>query len=569
MDQGGVPAAAVAPGTARPRVAPRTVVLLLVLGAIPAVLGLLIPQDTKRPLLRWPDLALAGAALAAGWAAGRWAPPVIGRRWKWLLPLALLPVLLQAVLLPTPITTDERAYLLQAELLAGGRLSEPLPQPACEPGRNLCPLHRRQVYEDAGRGVRYSKYSPGTSLALAPGAAVRAPWLIPALFALLDVFLVAALARRLGQEDAGLAPVLLLLCPFFFLVHTSFQSEFASLPAALAGYYGLLRVRGGARRPLAWGAGIGAAAGWIFCVRPLTGVLFALACVPGILWRTGGKGRLALAGALAGGLPLLGLALAYNWAQTGAPLTFPYHLYAVRFGPWLDPQGQVPLDVYGNGRLWNGLLDHGARWSVGVGVLGLAALGFYGLWRLRRQDGGSALAFAAVLPIAYALHWYPGHWAYLGPLYAFESLGFLVLGLAGVLGACEPRWRSGLVVALGAGGLALAGYRFGLIHEQSARCYAPEAAAAGAPPGAVVLLPYPSQREVGADPALAELRDDSQKYYTPSRPPLPPGTTVLVRELEGPRRTREALAALGLDGRPFYRFLPEEGGPGRLEPYAP
>ena len=88
------------------------------------------------------------------------------------LALALVPAVLSAGSLETTVSNDEQSYLLQAELFAEGRLSEPLPQPACEPYPGIpgaytgdCPLHLRQVYESAERGVRFSKYPPGTSLA--------------------------------------------------------------------------------------------------------------------------------------------------------------------------------------------------------------------------------------------------------------------------------------------------------------------------------------------------------------------------------------------------------------------
>ncbi|TAH34450.1 MAG: hypothetical protein EYC70_16040 [Planctomycetota bacterium] len=557
---------------ARPAVSWRVLLAALLLGAVPAVAAALLPQDTRRPLLQPLDLPLTAAALGFGGACALLGPRA-QRPIRFVLPaalgLAVLPVALQALLLDTPISSDERAYLLQAQLFAEGRLSEPLAEPACRPEdkMKLCPLHQRQVYEDTARGVRYAKYSPGASLALAPGTAAGAPWLAPALLALADVLLLHAIARRMRVQAplaAPLAaPLLLAASPFFFLVHASYQSEVFTLPAALAGYWCLLCAReqqaSGARRFLS-GLGIGASAGWIFCIRPLTGVLFAAACVPGLMWKTERRSFGALAGAFAGGIPLLLLALGYNAVQTGDLLSFPYHRYAVEFGPWLDPAGTIPLDVYGRGALLDGLLDHAARWSVGTGVLGLAALGFLGLWRLRAHDGGSALALAVLLPVAYAAHWYRGHWAYLGPLYAFESLGLLLLGVQATAAAAPPRWRSGIYGALAAGAVLLGGYRLGIVREQSALCHAPEAAAAAAPAGSVVLLPF------FRDP---ERQNDSLKYYTPSRPPFDPDETVLVRELQGPRRTQDALAQLGLGGRPVFRFVPDGSSGGHLEPYAP
>lgn len=520
--------------------------LALALGALPAVLAPLLAPELLRPA----DLPVAAAALALALLASALPlrAPRLGARFLLALAVALaaVPALLGAFRLEAPVTNDERAYLMQAELFAAGRLSEPLPEP-----REA--YRRRQVYEDEARGVRYAKYPPGTSLALVPGAAVGWPALAPLLAGLADVLLAAAIARRLGLARPALAALLLAAAPFFLLVQTSFQSEVFTLPAALAGYLGLLRARAAAtaRGAAAWAALLGACAGWVFLARPLTGMVFALAGGIGLL---GAARRLpALGAATLAGLPFAAAFLAFNAAWTGDPLSTPYDLYARAFGPFAADGS--PVDVYGNGAFGPMLLDQAGRWSVAfAGVLGAIALGFWGLFRLRARDGGAGLLFAALAPLAYAFHWYPGHWAYLGPLYCYESLGLLLCGALAVLDAAPPRLRAGLVLAALLAGPAAAVFRWQeIVNESDLRSVPERLARETAPRGAVVLLPPPSRAF------------DAGKYWTPSRPPHGADEAVILRA--SPRGSpRALLERLGLDVRAAFVVAGDPAGGWRLEP---
>ncbi len=530
---------------------PRDLFVALAVGAAPALLAWWLDPDVLRP----HDLPVAAGILALALFAGFFlyriprdlsprgaeqASALPGARWVALV-LAAAPTVMAWFALPAPVTNDERSVLFQAELFAEGRLAEPLP-PLPEAWR------RRQVYEDAERGIRYSKYSPGAAALLAPAAALGAPHLTVLLLGFADLLLLGALARRLGVVSAGMAMLLLATSPFFLLVQTSFQSEVFTLPLALLGYLALLRVRdaGAARPAFGWGALCGAAAGAVFSVRPLTGVVLAAACGLGLL--TSRRRVPAVAGALLGGLPFLALVLLYQWAQTGDPFAVPYDLYARRFGPF-RPDGS-PLDVYGNGDPLEGLLRQTARWSVAFGgVLGAVALGFWGLWRLRRRDGLAGLAFAVLLPVAYSFHWYPGHWAYLGPLYSYESLGLLVLGALALFAASPPRVRYGFTIALASFGPLAFVARWFPIQEEGLVRSAPERAVAAAdlPPGAVVLLP-PKGPGFGFEWTM--------KHWTPSRPSSAPADRLLLRRL--PRAPVPALLErAGVAGRPVFRYVPE------------
>jgi hypothetical protein len=551
---------------ARP-VTTRAILAAIGLGIPPVVVGLwALPEASELPEVEiWKslDLPIAAAALCLWTIAAVFTqPPRFPRRLC--LPLAFFlaaaPTALSVWALPTTVSNDERAYLLQAEMMAAGRLSLPLVEP-----REA--LRRMQIHEDPERGVIYSKYPAGAAAALVPGVWVGLPAVMVLVAGLLDLLLAAALARQLGLAHPGLAALLLASCPLFLLLQTSFQSEVFTLPAALAGYLSVLRARSEASRRLALGAAVGACSGWIFLTRPLTGVLFAAAMLLGLLAPGPDRrapGLRALSGALVGGLPFLALMLLYNRSLTGDALQTPYEAYAAAFSPWdVYPLFRSEIVSAPYTAFAHGLLRQLARWlPVLFGVLGGAGLGVWGLWRMRRRDGGSGLALVVLLPLAYALHWYPGHWAYLGPVYGFEGLGLMIVAALALLEDAPEGWLRSLPPLAAAAGVALFLYRYPYIQEQAEKRTAPQtaAAAAGLAEDAVVLLPRFHN---------PERQKRSRMLYTPSRPPLSDGI-VYLRQLDRRAQTRAALNDLGLAGRPVFRFVPDEVEPGgHLEPYDP
>jgi hypothetical protein len=551
---------------ARP-VTTRAIVAGLGLGLVPvAVAFRVIPAETELPeveVLQSLDLPIAAAAVCAWLLAAAFLrlPRVPA---KFSLALALLlataPAFVSQSLLPTPVSNDERAYLFQAEMFAAGRVSLPL----VEPGGAL---RRRQIHEDPVRAVIYAKYPPGTAAALAPGTLVGLPSAMVVVAGCLAVLLVAAVARRLGLADPGTVALLFASCPMFLLLQTSFQSQVFTLPAVLAGYLALLHARANSGRAFGWGAVLGVCTGWVFLTRPLSGLVFGMAMLPGLIVPGNDQrapGLRAVSAAVLGGLPSVVILLFYNHALTGNALLTPYALYAAEFSPWdVYPLFRMQHFTDPSLAVLQNLFRQYARWLPAMfGVLGAVSLGFWGLWRFRRRDGGAGFAFALALPLAYAFHWYPGHWATLGPIYAAESLGLLVVAAAALLECAPTGWRRSLPPIALAAGAALFVYRFALIEEQTLRRVAPQAAAAAASPtrDAVVLLPRfhkPKKHE------------RSMNLYTPSRPPFDEGV-VYLRQLDSPARTRAAIEAFGLSGRAVYRFVPDESGfSGRLDPVDP
>jgi len=537
----------------------RQLLMALAIGAVPAFLAWILDE---KALQTW-DLPIAAAVLMLGlFFAQRAKPkPLTNFPWKFAYLVVLVPPVVAMVSLDGPISNDERAYVFQAELMADGAMSAPLAEAAVptdiEEQYLLGSFRRRQLFEDSENQRLYSKYAPGTSMALVPGVLLGNPLFSTLLAALLDLWLMRLIAGRLRLRVPGMAVMLLGTSPFFLLLHTSMQSEVFTLPAVLFGYLALLHTRDGSAK---WALAVGAAAGWVFLTRPLTGLLCAVISGSVLLLHQQRLKTVPLA--LLGGLPFLALAMWWNQQYTGDYFTPVYELYAQRYGPFFPGPDRIPQDVYGNGDFFSGLLRQGGRWSVAFGgMLGAAGLAFWGVWRLRKRDGGAALLFSALLPAVYALHWYAGHRAYLGPLYAAESLAFLCLGLVLLLEQAPVNWRRGMLLGMVSCGGTVFAARWGLIQEESFERSAPQRVVrAEAPPDAGAIIFLPNQYQGSKEKAF--------KYWTPSLfSDLASPAPVILRSNR--RMTPERLVRwLGLEGRPLYAYEPSEDAPlgGYLRP---
>lgn len=544
------------PGLDFDLVVPKQLVTALVLGAIPAALAWFLDE---KALQTW-DIPVAVCVLLLGllFVFKTKPKPLRNIPWKWALLIAAVPPLVAMFALDGPVTNDERSYQLQAELLVDGRIAEPLPHvapSAIPPGAKVNPqmdaalmdvFRRRQVYEDPETDRRFSKYAPGTALGLTLGALVGYPLLSTLLAALLDLWLIRLIARQLKLRAPGLAVLLLGTSPFFLLMHTSMQSEVFTTPAFLLAYLAFLKVRDGHLR---WAVAIGAASGWVFLTRPLTGLLLALCC--GILLVLHHQRLRSVPLAVLGGLPFLVFSMLWNQELTGSYFTPVYSLYAEKYGPFFPGPERLPQDVYGNGDLFAGLLRQSGRWAVAFGgMLGAVGLAFWGTWRMRRRDGGAAILLATLIPLAYSLHWYAGHRAYLGPLYAGETLALLCLGLLLLLEQAPVAWRRGLVLAMISCGGVCFTVRWDLIQQESFDRSGPQrVAAAEAEPGVGAVIFLPLKFEGSKEKAF--------KYWTPSSPEAVQGTDPII--LRTTRRMTPQLITqlLGLEGRRLYGYLPD------------
>ncbi len=534
-------------------VSPRALLTALALGAIPAFLAFALDEKALQP----GDITLAALVFLVAvffiWRIPTSKPRLLP--WPFALVLAAVPTLWTMATLDGPITNDERSFQFQAELFASGEIAEPLPhaQTAASAEDDLLLLdvfRRRQVYEDPATDRRFSKYAPGTALALLPGVVLGQPLVATLLAALADLLLLRWIAHQLRLQQRHLVPLLFAASPFFLLMQTSTQSEVYTLPAVLLGYGVLLRLRQ-SQTGSAWALVVGASCGWVFCSRPLTGFVCALVFGLALLQQSR-RWPFALF-AILGGLPFLLLFLWWNQEFSGDPWTPVYSLYAQKYGPFFPGPERLPQDVYGNGDFWVGLLRQSGRWSVAFGgMLGAAALAFWGAWRLRLRDGGVAILLSLLLPAVYSLHWYAGHRAYLGPLYAAESLGLLCLGFLFLLEQAPPRWGDGLVAVMVLGGLAMFANRWSLIASESHARSGPQRLVQTQLPAnqkAVVFLPVKNQGS----------KEKAFKYWTPSLPSELQQDAPLILRTTRRMTPQKIVALLGLGEYPLYGYVPQPG----------
>lgn len=287
-------------------------------------------------------------------------------RWWCALWVAAVSALLSWLVLERlPHIPDETAYLFQAKYISAGHLWLPLPPdpPAFEVSFSLYDQSRW-----------FCGLPPGWPMLLAAGVWCGIPWLVNPLLGALACLLAHAWVRRLYGQDVADGTVLLLAAsPWLLFLSASLMTHNASLVFALLALLAVERAREGAS-PF-WGALAGFSCGALLFVRPLEAIV--IAAVAGLRWLSGGWPRWnrgwrrlrlpSLAAALAGGLAMTALFLAYNRALTGDALRIPLNdtmersSYAganrLGFGPevgnlgWahLDPlPGHGPLDVLVN-----------------------------------------------------------------------------------------------------------------------------------------------------------------------------------------------------------------------------
>lgn len=224
----------------------------------------------------------------------------------------------------TPLYHDEEAYRLQAEIFASGRWSAPSP-----------PLpeffHQYHILVEP---VLASKYFPGHSLLIAPGAWLGLPGLIPLLFSALAGALIFVLARRLSNPWVALVTWLLWLGGLHNLWwRASYFSETSTSLLWLFSCLLLLRYRERGRTlDLVALAG---AAGWTAITRPLTAIALWLPIGVVVLHGAWQRRRLAsLVPALAVGILVLGILPLWSWGTMGTVENSPWAEYTRQYIPW-------------------------------------------------------------------------------------------------------------------------------------------------------------------------------------------------------------------------------------------
>lgn len=259
------------------------------------------------------------AARLLAFLAGRRAPVVLG-----LLTLGGLCWIGGGALRMTAISTDENAYLLEARLVAEGKIAgapAPIPEFFEQPWVMVTPR-------------TYAKYPPGQALTLAPGVALGLPWLVPALLVVTLGALVFALSRRLvGPGGALLAWSGWTLTPMVIAWQSSYFSEITTGAMWLVTLWGSWRwAEGRGRR---WLVGAALALGWAAITRPYTALLLAIPLAVGLvpmIVRRRAWGDLVAA--VTAGAVVVAILPAWNAATTGSWNVSGVTRYTETYVPW-------------------------------------------------------------------------------------------------------------------------------------------------------------------------------------------------------------------------------------------
>lgn len=379
----------------------------------------------------------------------------------------------------TPKYQDEFSYLLQARMLAEGRLWMP-PHPLGE---------AFQSFQVLTSPVYASIYFPGAAAMYAPGVwAGTSAWLIPLILSAACVALLFLIVGELLDPVYGLAAAAMLLGLTIFRLQS--VMVMAQIPALLLGLgmtWAWLRWRtkavhaGDGRGAWGWELMIGACAGWAAITRPVDALCFAMPVGVAMLAAAiRGRSPIAIrsiAIAAAAAMPFLAVQLAFNRGVTGSFVETPFGHYADRFFPGTrygfgpsDPAARPATALpqfqkYYDAEIRPRLADHtpaaaAERWATrhlpttlthGLPHAVLIALLPGGLLAARRRPTALVpLATAALFPL---LYW---PYAFFLPHYTLVAMpGVVLLALLGVralAGAAGRRFApavgAGLLVAV-------------------------------------------------------------------------------------------------------------------------
>jgi 4-amino-4-deoxy-L-arabinose transferase-like glycosyltransferase len=343
-----------------------------------------------------------------------------------------------------PHVPDEVVYLLHARYLAAGHLSLPAPPVPAAFDIDLMMLEN---------GRWYCPVPIGWPLALAVGAFFGVPWLVNPLLGGLTIVALYAFVRELAsRRTARIVVVLLAASPWFVFLNMSFMTHSWTLLCAVVAALGVARSR--RTGSIAWCVLGGAAIGMVALIRPLDGVVLALALG---LWSIGlGGARLKIASIatlVISTAAVAAITLPYNAHLTGNPLLFPItHYVDVVYGPgkndmgfgpekglnWggLDPwPGHTPFQALVNSQ-FNGFAIDAELFGWSIGSLFLVWLWmFAGSWS--RTDK-LMLAFIAAVVLSAGLYWFAGGPDF-GARYWYLAIVPLVWLCASGLRALEER----------------------------------------------------------------------------------------------------------------------------------
>jgi len=225
---------------------------------------------------------------------------------------------------PAAVVHDEAAYVLQSSIFASGRWTAP--------GRPL-PDFFEQLHVFVTPFLA-SKYPPGHSLLLVPGAWLGMPALVPILLNALSGALIFAHARRIAGGPVALVTFLLWTsAPGTFWYRASYLSENTTLALWLVGLWALRRWLDGGGR--AWIAVLALCVGWGAITRPMTMFALTVPIAFVFLRRVLARGAWRELGIAVGGGGLCLLLLpVWNAGTTGDWRLSPYRQYSTVYFPY-------------------------------------------------------------------------------------------------------------------------------------------------------------------------------------------------------------------------------------------
>jgi dolichyl-phosphate-mannose-protein mannosyltransferase len=421
------------------------------------------------------------------------------------------------------VVHDERAYLLQAEIFAGGHWTAPSPPIAAF-------FEQMHVFIEP---AVFAKYPPAHALTLVPGIWLGVPGLMPALMTGIAGALVFWLARRLANEWTALLTWWLWTTAWTTLLWSaSYFSETTSTAMWLIAVAATISWLDSGRGAVL--LGVAAALGWGIMARPLTMAVLALPLAFVILRRVrAARSWTTLVAPVALGAAILALGPLWNQQTLGDWRLDPYSRYSRVYFPFdkpgfgVDPApplrpvvgemaavgdwsraeharytlSSVPLAFVL--RLMSIMVWCAEGWRLALGALILAAaLHASGVER-------AGVVTIALLLLAYLTFAHPPMWIVyyveVLPIFYFLAaceLGRVVRKFGGLGSGPGGRWPAPLANALLAVALLLLPLGVSdvlrvraAIDVRNSFHRAADAAMAGLPPGkAIVFVSYPSSQ---------------------------------------------------------------------------
>ncbi|HEX7616740.1 MAG TPA: hypothetical protein VF554_15865 [Thermoanaerobaculia bacterium] len=402
---------------------------------------------------------LAGGGRSASGGTGANGAPAPARRTGLVVPLlvfafgaALSAGIFQGVFHAMPGFGDEMNYLMEGRILASLHLSVPEP-----PHPEFFGVGWMDMFGADHRVWGF--HPPGNSALLALGWLVGTPWItVPLVFGAILAVQYLLAKDVLGSSGWALVNVLVVATSHYVLSLSSSYMAHAPSFLFLSLYVLLLLrfVRTGKGRLLVFAA---AAAGFAFCIRPMSAVLASLVPIPALLVAARGKAtRRVWIAAFATGLGISLLVFLYTLGITGR-FTLPYAIKGPEVGQTVWVRLTKSWDTHFTNFFRNtNEFQHRVH---SFGILGNMVFFFLPLvaWPWKRLSRALALAFATffVFVVAHSvLHWYGWKWE---PRMLFDVSFLFFLGTtAGLQAFVEllPPGRWVRRLALVAAALALA-----------------------------------------------------------------------------------------------------------------